>query len=158
MSVLKQIASSLICLILLMWGVGQVVQLDSVIVEVAYAQKTENTSGHAQGLTGRQLYDEAIAVSKLLRDPSSANNTLYESETALSGELKALIYQKLREGATRGEILDFMAERYGEAVRYQPDFNASTFLLWASPWIAVVLGALFFWRTLRRREKPRKIS
>ena len=158
MSVLKQIASSLICLILLMWGGGQVVQLDSVIVGVAYAQKTENTSEHAQGLTGRQLYDEAIAVSKLLRDPSSANNTLYESETALSGELKALIYQKLREGATRGEILDFMAERYGEAVRYQPDFNASTFLLWASPWIAVVLGALFFWRTLRRRERPRKIS
>ena len=83
----------------------------------------------SEGLSGRALYDEAIAVSKLLRDPSSANNTLYESETALSGELKALIYQKLREGASRGEILDYMAERYGEAVRYQPDFNATTFLL-----------------------------
>ena len=69
----------------------------------AAEQKVEQTK---QGLTGRELYDEAIAVSKLLRDPSSANNTLFESETALSGELKALIYQKLREGATRGEILD----------------------------------------------------
>ncbi len=108
----------------------------------------------SEGLSGRALYDEAIAVSKLLRDPSSANNTLYESETALSGELKALIYQKLREGASRGEILDYMAERYGEAVRYQPDFNATTFLLWAAPWIAAAVGALLFWRSLRRRQKP----
>ena len=105
-------------------------------------------------MTGRELYDEAIAVSKLLRDPSSANNTLFESETALSGELKALIYQKLREGATRGEILDYMAERYGEAVRYQPDFNATTFLPWAAPWIAVVVGAFVFWRSMRRKKKP----
>ena len=105
-------------------------------------------------MSGRELYDEAIAVSKLLRDPSSANNTLFESETALSGELKALIYQKLREGATRGEILDYMAERYGEAVRYQPDFNATTFLLWAAPWIAVVIGAFVFWRSMRRKTKP----
>lgn len=112
---------------------------------VAHAQAAEQTtatnSQSKKGLSGRELYDEAIAVSKLLRDPSSANNTLFESETALSGELKALIYQKLREGATRGEILDYMAERYGEAVRYQPDFNATTFLLWAAPWIAVVIGA-----------------
>lgn len=123
------------------------------IVSLAQAaeQKVEQTK---QGLTGRELYDEAIAVSKLLRDPSSANNTLFESETALSGELKALIYQKLREGATRGEILDYMAERYGEAVRYQPDFNATTFLLWAAPWIAVVVGAFVFWRSMRRKKKP----
>mgnify|MGYP000500202259 CR=1 FL=1 len=106
-----------------------------------------------KGIERRELYDEPCC-SKLLRDPSSANNTLFESETALSGELKALIYQKLREGATRGEILDYMAERYGEAVRYQPDFNATTFLLWAAPWIAVVIGAFVFWRSMRRKTKP----
>ena len=117
----------------------------------AAEQKVEQSK---QGLTGRELYDEAIAVSKLLRAPSSANNTLFESETALSGDLQALIYQKLREGATRGEILDYMAERYGEAGRYQPDFNATTFLLWAAPWIAVVVGAGVFWRSMRRKKKP----
>ena len=47
-----------------------------------------------------------------------------------------------------------MAERYGEAVRYQPDFNATTFLLWAAPWIAVVVGAFVFWRSMRRKKKP----
>ena len=151
MSVLKQILSVLACLSVLMWATGQDFQFADVI-ETASAQQVEKNPNQAQGLTGRLLYDEAITVSKLLRDPSSANNTLYESETALSGELKALIYQKLREGATRSEILDYMAERYGEAVRYQPDFNATTFLLWAAPWIAVVVGVLVFWRSLRRRK------
>ncbi len=123
----------------------------------AYAQSTTAAQPSVQPagkpLTGRELYDEAIAVSKLLRDPGAANNTLFESESALSGELKALIYQQLRQGYTRAQILDFMAERYGEAVRYQPDFNASTFLLWAAPWIAVVIGAAVFWRSTRRRKK-----
>ena len=107
----------------------------------------------AEPQSDRALYDEAIAVSKLLRDPGSANNTLFESESALSGELKAQIYQQLRQGRTREEILDYMAERYGDAVRYQPDLNASTFLLWAAPWIAVAVGGVLFWRSLRRRKK-----
>ena len=149
----------LVCVVAVSAGhVSQALQSSmDLLATPACAQTTEKTV-QPKGLAGRELYDEAIAVSKLLRDPSSANNTLFESETALSGELKALIYQKLREGATRGEILDYMAERYGEAVRYQPDFNATTFLLWASPWIAVVAGSFVFWRSTRRRKKPAKGS
>ncbi len=155
MTKLKLVLTAAACSVVITSVALETPILSDFAVSSAYAQEqpTGSEQKRSAGLEGRALYDEAIAVSKLLRDPSSANNTLFESETALSGELKALIYQQLREGKTRAEILDYMAERYGEAVRYQPDFNATTFLLWAAPWIAVVVGVLVFWRSTRRRGK-----
>ena len=128
------------------------------MMEAAQAAGKEDQKGGAQakGLRGQELYDEAIAISKLLRDPSSANYTLYDSESAIAGELKARIYEQLREGKTREEIFDFMVARYGEMIRYEPDLNAGTALLWAAPWLAVAAGIVFLWRRMRRSSQRKQ--
>lgn len=106
----------------------------------------------AAGLSGQELRDEAIAISKLLRCPASPNLTLYDSESSIANELKGLIYEKLRNGSTREEIYDFMVERYGEQIRYEPDLNAGTAALWAAPWIALAIGAGMVFVRIRRRK------
>ena len=103
-------------------------------------------------LQGQALNEEAIAISKLLRDPASANYTLFDSESAVASELKARIYEELRAGKTREEIFDGMVARYGEMIRYEPDLNSGTALLWAAPWLAAAAAAFFLWR--RRRLRP----
>lgn len=108
----------------------------------------------SQTMTPQQLQQEAIAISKLIRDPAAVNQTLDESEGQVASQLKAKIYELLREGKTREEIFDYMVERYGQMVLYQPDFNAGTAPLWLAPW--VVLGAtavLVGWRYQRARVK-----
>lgn len=107
----------------------------------------------AKGLTGTELTREAIAISKLLRDPASANYTLFDSESAIAGELKARIYEMLRQGRSREEIFDFMVARYGEMIRYEPDFNAKTALLWVAPWAVLACGAAAVWLRVRGRRK-----
>ena len=87
--------------------------------------------------TGRQRRNLAIAISKELRDPASANYTLFESESSIAGELKAEIYKQLAEGKTREEILAFFTARYGEQIRW---------VLFAAA------GAAAFWRFKRRRQ------
>ena len=141
-------------------------QAASLMVDAAAAQGVEaqaTTSAQTpqplqtqqpKGLTGQALSQEAIAISKLLRDPASANYTLFDSESAIAGELKASIYEQLRAGRTREEIFDFMVERYGEMIRYEPDFNSGTALLWAAPWLAVAAACLFLWRRMRVRRAP----
>ncbi len=101
----------------------------------------------------KAIYAEAISISKLLRDPASANYTLFDSESAIAGELKARIYEMLREGKSREEIFDFMVERYGEMIRYEPDFNAKTALLWAAPWMALAVGGGLLFVRLRQRRR-----
>lgn len=110
----------------------------------------------AAPLSGKELRDEAVSIAKVLRCPVSPNLTLYESEAAISSELKGVIYEKLREGQTREQIFAFMVERYGEQIRYEPDKNASTAALWAAPWVAVALGAVLVFRRMRRRAAQPK--
>lgn len=116
-------------------------------------QQSEQTLPKASGLSGKALYDEAISISKLLRDPASANYTLFDSESAIAGELKARIYEMLREGKSREEIFDFMVARYGEIIRYEPDFNAKTALLWVAPWAVLIAGGVLLVVRMRRRVK-----
>ena len=97
--------------------------------------------------TGRQRRNLAIAISKELRDPASANYTLFESESSIAGELKAEIYKQLAEGKTREEILAFFT------ARYDPALTGGTALLWAAPWVLfAAAGAAAFWRFKRRRQ------
>lgn len=63
-----------------------------------------------------------------------------------------MIYEKLREGQTREQIFDFMVERYGEQIRYEPDMNAGTAALWAAPWVALAVGGILLVLRIRRRQ------
>ena len=105
----------------------------------------------AAPLSGKELRDEAVSIAKVLRCPVSPNLTLYESEAAISSELKGVIYEKLREGQTREQIFAFMVERYGEQIRYEPDMNAGTAALWAAPWVALGACGLFLAARMRRK-------
>ena len=92
----------------------------------------------------------AIALSKELRDPTAANLTLYESESAVAGELKAEIYSQLAQGKSREAILQFFAARYGEGIRYAPAMTASTAFLWAAPWVLMAGAGAAVFLKLRR--------
>lgn len=123
----------------------------SLLLALMTALVAPSFAGNA--LSGTELQQEAIAISKLLRCPASPNLTLYDSETAIASELKGQIYEKLREGMDREEILTFMADRYGESIRYKPDFNAGTAMLWLAPWIAFLAVIFFLVRRVRRTKK-----
>lgn len=134
----------------LILGIGNATAQNVSTSEPAPAQRSASQS---VGLSGKALYDEAISISKLLRDPASANYTLFDSESAIAGELKARIYEMLREGKSREEIFDFMVARYGEMIRYEPDFNAKTALLWIAPWAVLIAGGVLLVLRMRRRVK-----
>ena len=95
----------------------------------------------------------AIALSKELRDPTAANLTLFESESAVAGELKAEIYSQLAQGKSREDILQFFAARYGEGIRYAPAMTASTAFLWAAPWVLMAGAGAAVFLKLRRRSQ-----
>ncbi|MGI3003770.1 cytochrome c-type biogenesis protein [Shewanella algae] len=88
----------------------------------------------------------SIDISKELRCPMATNQNLFESETAIASELKAQIYLMLQQGKSREQILNFMVERYGEQIRYQPSLNAGTALLWLGPIVLLLVlpGVLLF--------------
>ena len=83
------------------------------------------------------------------------NQTLADSNAPLAVDLRNQIREKIQQGASERDIVDFMVARYGDFVLYRPPFKAVTVLLWLGPALLVIAGlAALFLRLTRRRAEP----
>nr|WP_236009409.1 heme lyase NrfEFG subunit NrfF [Vibrio ulleungensis] len=84
----------------------------------------------------------AISLAKSLRCPQCQNQNLVESNSPMAMDLRLVVYQKIKQGQSDQEIIEFMTNRYGEFVRYNPGLNSQTLVLWFAP--LALLGLLAF--------------
>ena len=93
----------------------------------------------------RQLEDK-------LRCLVCQNQTLADSNAELAGDLRRQVREQVEAGRTDGEIVDYLVQRYGDFVLYDPPFKSITVLLWVGPFalLAAALAALV--AILRRRR------
>ena len=77
-----------------------------------------------------------------LRCMTCQNQSIYESETEFAEDIKILIRKKLKEGQTKKEITNFLIDRYGEYIAFEPQFNRKNIFLWAFPFVALLLALI----------------
>ena len=102
-----------------------------------------------------------LAIAEELRCLVCQNETIAASHADLAVDLRNQIRIKLGEGQSQKQILDFMAERYGDFVLYRPRWQASTVLLWAGPFVLLAVAAWVLIRNIRRQrqaEGPGELS
>jgi len=80
------------------------------------------------------------------------NQTLADSSAELAGDLRREVREQVKAGRSDDEIIQFLVQRYGDFVRYEPPFKASTALLWLGPFVLLGVGAAFLIAALRRRR------
>ena len=80
------------------------------------------------------------------------NQNIADSHAELAQDLRRKVYDMLSSGQSNAQIIDYMTERYGDFVLYRPPFNVRTILLWFTPVLALLIGALGFMSILNRRE------
>ena len=80
------------------------------------------------------------------------NQSIADSHAELAQDLRRKVYEMLSSGQSNAQIIDYMTERYGDFVLYRPPFNVRTILLWFTPVLALLIGALGFMSILNRRE------
>ena len=93
----------------------------------------------------RQLNEE-------LRCLVCQNQNIAGSDAALAQDLRREVYRMLNEGLTDDQIVDYMVQRYGDFVLYRPPLRPLTVALWAGPFVLLVLGMIFLWRVMSRRQ------
>ena len=59
----------------------------------------------------------------------------------------------IKEGATDGEIKEFMVARYGRFVLYNPPLDKQTIFLWLGPVGLLILGGVLVLLRIRRSTK-----
>ena len=68
------------------------------------------------------------------------NQTIADSNADLAKDLRRQVYEMLQLGKSKDEIANFMIERYGDFVLYNPPFKAKTGLLWIGPIVFLLIG------------------
>lgn len=80
------------------------------------------------------------------------NQSVAESQVDLARDLRRITRDMILDGKTDREIKDFMVQRYGDFVLYNPPFKPETYLLWAAPVILLLIGAITVVTVVSRRS------
>lgn len=89
-------------------------------------------------------------LTQSLRCPQCQNNNIADSNATIAVDMRGKVFELLQEGKSKNDVVDYMVERYGNFVTYDPPITASTLVLWIAPLLLVLLGVVFL---LRRKPK-----
>lgn len=76
-----------------------------------------------------------------LRCPKCQNQSIADSNAPIASDMRAEVHRLVQQGESNEAIMEAMTSRFGEFVRYKPELDQRTFLLWFTPLIVVVIGA-----------------
>ncbi len=81
------------------------------------------------------------------------NQSLADSDAELAHDLRREVYELMDEGKSDQEIADFLVERYGDFVLYNPPVKPGTWILWYGPFALLAVGLLVLANTVRKRKR-----
>jgi cytochrome c-type biogenesis protein CcmH len=75
---------------------------------------------------------------------------IYESNSDSAEDMKKLISEMIIDGNSDNEIKSFLVSRYGDWIIMTPPINQSTYFLWFSPIIILLIGIIFILRKFKK--------
>ena len=85
-------------------------------------------------------------ISKNLRCLICQGQSVYDSQSDFALSMKKLIKSKLEEGESEKRIYEYLKNKYGEWIVYDPEFNKKNLILWIFPLILFIFGGLLIYR------------
>ena len=85
-------------------------------------------------------------LTQQLRCPQCQNNNIADSNATISNDMRAKVYELLQQGKSKQEVVDYMVQRDGNFVTYDPPLTLSTLFLWLIPAALLLLGVIVLFR------------
>lgn len=104
-------------------------------------------------LSDPTLESRAVALGRKLRCVVCANQSIEDSEVEMAQTLRRFVRERLGSGDTEDNIRAELIRSYGQFVSYEPAKSGFGWLLWATPWLILMIagGAIFL---AQRRRRP----
>ena len=87
-------------------------------------------------------------ISKNIRCLICQGQSIYDSQSDFAISMQLVIEKKLNQGFSENEIYEFLKNKYGQWIIYDPEFNKKTFILWILPILLFLLGGAIIYRKL----------
>jgi cytochrome c-type biogenesis protein CcmH len=97
------------------------------------------------------LEARARTLSAELRCMVCQNQSIDDSNADLAKDLRLLVRERITDGDSDEEVLNYIVSRYGEFVLLKPRFSPKTLLLWGAPVLLILAGGISLAVFARRR-------
>lgn len=94
----------------------------------------------------------ARALSQELRCLVCRNENIDDSDAQLARDLRLLLRERIAQGDSDQQAMDFIVARYGEFVLLNPPATGANLVLWLAGPGALVLGGALAFAVMRRRS------
>ena len=110
-------------------------------------------ANQAQAVAANPVLEKRVmALAEELRCLVCQNQTIADSNAELAIDLRNQVREKLAQGLSDKDVIDYMVQRYGDFVLYRPPVKSTTWLLWFGPFLLLTGGIAFLGLKLGRRS------
>jgi len=105
--------------------------------------------------------DEALSIDGMLMCPVCPAETIGQAQVEISRQMRRLVREKLSQGASRQEILDFFQDRYGTDILAAPPKSGVNLVAWVVPvlgMLGALVAALLVIRSMARKGAGEAVS
>ena len=74
--------------------------------------------------------------------------SVYDSESEFASSIKLVVDRKINEGLKEKQIYQFLREKYGDWVIFDPQLNKNTYVLWLLPLLLFLLGGAIIYKII----------
>ena len=96
---------------------------------------------------------QAKALMETLRCLVCQGQSIADSDADMASDMRALVREKMAEGESPDQVRNWLIERYGEYVSYDPPMSPLTAPLWLAPLLLLGIGALVARASFRKRRR-----
>ncbi|MGC6401267.1 cytochrome c-type biogenesis protein [Sphingomonas sp. FW199] len=96
---------------------------------------------------------EAKALMNTLRCLVCQGQSIADSDADMAGDMRALVRQRIAAGDSAEQVRDWLIERYGDYVSYDPPISAATAPLWIAPIVMLIIGVIVAATSFRRKKR-----
>lgn len=125
-----------------------VVALSTALVPLPAQSVTRQPTQATQADSALEAMTTVLASE--LRCPVCQGNSIQDSPSELAQQMRDLIRDQLRSGKTPDEVRAYFVDKYGEWILLAPKAEGLNLIVYIVPFVALLVGGLVVWRTVRR--------
>ena len=93
-------------------------------------------------------YELKSKILKNIRCLICQGQSVYDSESDFASSIKLIVDRKINEGFQEEKIYQFLREKYGDWVIYDPQLNKNTYFLWLLPLLLFLFGGAIIYKKI----------
>ena len=79
--------------------------------------------------------------------------SVYDSESEFAHSIKLIVDRKINEGLKEKQIYQFLREKYGDWVIFDPQLNKNTYVLWLLPLLLFLFGGAIMYKKIQKKNE-----